>query len=213
MDLPTRETGFIGILTWFKNTHKQSIPQWKIDYLTDLCLHNNLSIKCKYIDDFIIGKSITNLETDLKWNIDRPSGIEAYDTRFKPNYTPDVMIRMGVFGGLSIKNIESEIPIEWILYGLMEDKIRPHNKFPERNLNFYDVIAEPFPISNIDDTAGKKFFDWYVRYYLGKRSEEDDSYITKWVSFTQCLKDIIKNDPSYHYLIIKQTLLQWGCES
>ena len=213
MDLPTVNTGFIGILKWFRKNYKTSIPQWKIDYITQLCLDNDLNLKCKYIDDFIIGKSITNLQTQSTWTIDKPSGIEDYDSRFKPDFTPDVMIRMGIFGGLSIKGIESEIPIEWILFALVDDKVRPNNTFQERNLNFYDVIAEPFPINTIDNMKPKNFFHWYVRYYLGKRCDEDEYYITKWEFFTTYLKNIIKKDPSYHYLIIRQTLLQWGCDS
>lgn len=202
--------GFSGILNWLKDHHRTPVPQWKIDYITRLCLDKNTrNIKCKYINDFTIGQTITNTATGESWKIDKSAGIDSYDPKFKTNYSPDVIIRMGIFGGLSLKHIESEVPIEWILYALVDDKIRPNNMFPERDINFYGTIAEPGLIGkkNLD------FFHWYFRYYFGKRSEEDEYFINKWCNYTTQLKQLMQSDASYQYLIVRQTLLQWGCKS
>jgi hypothetical protein len=201
--------GFDGIITWLKDNHKGPVPQWKINYLTKLCLDENNNLRCKYINDYVLGTVITNRLTGESWKIEKSAGVTSYDSRFKTNYSPDVIIRMGIFGGLALKYIDTEVPIEWILYALVDDKIRPYNMFPERHINFYDTIAEPF----LKDNKALDFFHWYVRYYLGKRCAEDTFFINKWNNYTSQLKQLMETDISYQYLIVRQILLQWGCKA
>ncbi len=194
------------IYDWFVRRHPKPIPQWELDYLKHL-----LEKPYKHIKEYIVGTKITSENGEI-WAIERPAGIQSYASSFKPDYTPDVIIRMGIFGGLCLNSpFISEIPIEWILFGLIDDKLRPQNSFPDQSLNFYNVIANPWPTER--DKKGlhaTAFFTWFVRYYLGKRSDDDDDYIKEWSLYTDYLKKIIKDNSEYHYLILKQNLLQWG---
>ena len=65
------------------------------------------------------------------------------------------------------------------------------------------------------------WFQWYFRYYLGKRSEDDERQINRWKGIVNRFKGIlvkmIKNKGSKfdYYSIshkIRQTLLHWGYE-
>lgn len=138
--------------------------------------------------------------------VEAQPGSTSFKQGFTIDYTPDVLIRLGIFGGLSIKGIENEIPMEWILFGLLDDKII-NDEFPEQSKNFFEIIAEPYPLGN--NTDSRHFFHWLCRYYWGKRCAEDISMINQWKEQLK-LKNEVLSKPQHKNLISKQKLLQWG---
>jgi hypothetical protein len=135
------------------------------------------------------------------------SGSNFYRKDFNPDFTPDVLIRKGIFGGLSISGLEIDIPIEWVIFPLLEDKISSNQSFPEQNLNYYPILAEIYPIKGGKDS--RRFFHWFCLYYLGKRGEHDDNMIKQWKSIGK-YRSYVDCSGDSNSLIMRQMLFQWG---
>lgn len=99
---------------------------------------------------------------------------------FKPDLSPPVLLAMGVFGGKYMTDCREEFPTDWF----NQAKLSPAGK--NNSLNFYSVDAS-LPLSHWqekgwihpDDPRG--WFQWYCRYYRGRRMpEEDMRQIKRW---------------------------------
>ncbi len=117
-----------------------------------------------------------------------------FDPRFKPGLTPKEMLSLGVFGGKYITDCQQEFPKSWFVNA----KLSPEKHDPK--LNFFKINASQ-PLSvwrdknwiNPDDPRG--WFQWYCRYYLGRRSSDDDRQIKRWLAIKRHLTQIKKNCP------------------
>lgn len=107
-----------------------------------------------------------------------PEG-ENFDPEFKPELTPKEMLELGVFGGKYMTDCQNEFPKDWF----KKAKLNP--KFHDPNLNYFKVNASQ-PLSfwrkkgwiHPDDPRG--WFQWYCRYYMGRRHEDDERQIKRW---------------------------------
>ena len=108
-----------------------------------------------------------------------PAG-ENFDPQFKPILTPKEMLELGVFGGKYMTDCIDEFPKDWFEHA----KLSPQKKNPL--LNYFEVDAsqslkvwqEKGWIYK-DDPRG--WFQWYARYYMGRRIPEEDSrQIKRW---------------------------------
>lgn len=188
-----------AVISWFRIRYNLPDVEDRVKYLNDIMRRNRL-----HIDGIGIGKQIKD------WTVTTRVGTVSYHPDFKPPFTPDIMIRLGIFGGLGIKGIENEIPIEWIIFGILGGKISsPNDVFPTQQRNYYNIIADPWPTE--DETRdSRNFFHWFCRYYLGRRSPEEDAImIGAWKEKTKFLTSVV-NDRSHNRLIHRQHLLQWG---
>lgn len=166
---------------------------------------------------------------------------------FKPNLTPKQMLKMGILGGGYFRDIYSsvtkkhykdswkEFPTEWF-------KDIPENYYKSTvydvNVNKYKVHSgaslgkkeDPFGLlyweskdwMHPQDPYG--WIQWYFRYYLGRRSPDDERQIKRWLNFAgpngrfrrrlinecktqgKCLDDRSVSPA------IRQGLLHWGYE-
>lgn len=103
-----------------------------------------------------------------------------FDPLFTPDLTPKQMLALGVFGGKYLTDCRKEFPASWF----SRAKLSPHKKDP--SLNYFGVDASQ-PLSlwrkkgwiYEDDPRG--WFQWYCRYYMGRRlPEEDQRQIKRW---------------------------------
>jgi hypothetical protein len=99
---------------------------------------------------------------------------------FAPELTPAQMLRLGVFGGKYLTDCRREFPRSWFAKARLAEGPR------DRALNFFGVDASQ-PLAawrrrgwlHPDDPRG--WFQWYCRYYLGRRlPEEDRRQIRRW---------------------------------
>ena len=98
---------------------------------------------------------------------------------FEPELTPAEMLRLGVFGGKYMTDCGREFPKSWFARAKLSAKRR------DPSLNFFGVDASQ-PLSlwrkkgwlHPDDPRG--WFQWYCRYYCGRRSEDDLRQIERW---------------------------------
>jgi hypothetical protein len=138
-----------------------------------------------------------------------------FDPEFQPQLTPRQMLAMGVFGGKYMTDCLDEFPAEWF----ENAKLSPERHNPR--LNFFQVRASK-PLSywrekgwiHEDDPRG--WFQWYCRYYMGRRHEDDQRQIRRWKAMTRHLSQIRKNCMKGDLLCRprqRQALLHWAYDS
>uniref|UniRef100_A0A069DM45 Putative cnidarian restricted protein n=1 Tax=Clytia hemisphaerica TaxID=252671 RepID=A0A069DM45_9CNID len=153
---------------------------------------------------------------------------------FRPNRTPKEILQAGAFGGGYFRPIKSgvtnekykdcwkEFPEHW--FEGVKPSLSIANSTYDKSRNFYKVKCgaslEEWESSGwikAQDPYG--WFQWYCRFYLGRRTEDDERQIGRWNRFlsrfkTNLVNKIKKADASYdNYTIspvIRQSLLHWG---
>lgn len=118
---------------------------------------------------------------------------EDFHPDFKPNLTPQEMLELGVFGGLYFGDKTKEFPKEWFKNAKLSVDGKQH-----KELNYFGVNASQ-PLSvwqakgwiHQDDPRG--WFQWYCRYYLGRRHEDDERQIKRWKAITRHAAQIVHN--------------------
>ena len=134
---------------------------------------------------------------------------------FKPQLTPKQMLAMGVFGGKYMTDCAAEFPSQWFL----DAKLSPEKH--DANLNFFQVKASK-PLSywrekgwiHEDDPRG--WFQWYCRYFMGRRHEDDDRQIRRWKAMTRHISQLRNNCMKGDLLCRprqRQALLHWAYDS
>ena len=134
---------------------------------------------------------------------------------FKPQLTPAEMLKLGVFEGKYLNDCVKEFPREWFTQAAKN--LSPEN--PDISKNLFQIKSR-LPLSDWrkrgwiipPDTRG--WFQWYCRYYLGRRIPEVDAkQIKRYKAFTRHLAQIKKNCLAGDLGCRKkqrQALLQWG---
>ena len=152
---------------------------------------------------------------------------------FSPNKTPIEIIKEGAFGGTYFRDIYSGINEKWYKNSWKEfDQLKNidakfyASDYYDKNLNKYKVKTgtslrfweNKGSINEIDPYG---WFQWYFRYWLGRRSEDDERQINRWKKivsgFRGKLVNMIKDAASKFddYSIsprIRQILLHWCYE-
>ena len=117
-----------------------------------------------------------------------------FDPRFKPDLTPKQMLAMGVFGGKYMTDTKKEFPKSWFegakLSPLRHDETL--NYFQKHASQPLNVWEEKGWINKRHDPRG--WFQWYCRYYMGRRlPEEDNRQIKRWSAMKRHVAQIKKN--------------------
>jgi len=102
-----------------------------------------------------------------------------YDEGFEPELTPPEMLALGVFGGRYMTDCRSEFPASWF----RRAKLSPGRR--DSKLNCFGVNAsQPLAVWRrkgwIDPDDPRGWFQWYCRYYMGRRSLDDVRQIRRW---------------------------------
>lgn len=130
---------------------------------------------------------------------------QNFDPAFTPDLTPKQMLQMGVFGGKYMTDCKDEFPQDWFTNAKL------CHQFHDPKLNYFGVNASQ-SLSiwrskgwiHPDDPRG--WFQWYCRYYMGRRHEDDSRQIKRWRAMTRHLSQL-KN----HFTPIRaQALLHWA---
>ena len=123
---------------------------------------------------------------------------QNFDPEFTPELSPKEMLELGVFGGKYMTDCQNEFPKDWF----KEAKLSPKKKDP--SLNFFGVDAS-LPLSVwkkkgwIHPADPRGWFQWYCRYYYGRRlPEEDKRQIKRWKAIRRHAEAIRKNCPPPH---------------
>jgi hypothetical protein len=134
---------------------------------------------------------------------------------FSPDLTPKQMLELGVFGGKYMTDCRQEFPASWFV----KAKLSPERARPE--LNYFGVKASQ-PLSYwiakgwIHHQDPRGWFQWYCRYYLDRRSEDDGRQIRRWKAMQRHVAQLRKHCPKGDLLcrpIQRQALLRWAYDS
>ena len=116
-----------------------------------------------------------------------------FHSDFKPELEPKEMLELGIFGGKYMNDCINEFPKYWFENAILSSK----NKDPD--LNYFKIDAS-MPLSHwknkgwIYDDDPRGWFQWYCRYFMGRRLvDEDIRQIKRWKSIVRHLGAIKKN--------------------
>jgi hypothetical protein len=138
-----------------------------------------------------------------------------FDPGFTPDLTPPQMLALGVFGGKYMTDCRDEFPATWF---------RGARLCPERHdpaLNFFGVNASQ-PLSvwrrngwiHTEDPRG--WFQWYCRYYMGRRGPDDARQIRRWRAMRRHITQISAHCARADHGCRRrqrQALLHWAYDS
>ena len=160
-------------------------------------------------------------------------------SEFKPNKTPKQVFKLGAFGGTYFRPIYSSItkqsyseedaikeyPENWFKGINVKKKITSPNY--DKKVNKYKVKCgsslESWEDSGwIVEQDPYGWFQWYCRYSMGRRTDDDERQIGRWLKLAgpngrfrrTLMNKIIKNNTTYDDFsispVIRQVLLHWG---
>ncbi len=137
-----------------------------------------------------------------------------FDPEFKPELTPKQMLELGVFGGKYMTDCKKEFP-KWF------NRAKLNSEFHDPKINYFKVNASQ-PLSvwiakgwiHKDDPRG--WFQWYCRYYLGRRHQDDARQIKRWKAIQRHIAQIKKNCRKGDFSCRpkqRQAVLHWAYDS
>lgn len=141
-----------------------------------------------------------------------------FHQQFKPELSPKQMLKLGVFGGRYMRDCRKEFPKDWFTKAKLHPEEKPgHSK----ELNFFGVDAsQPLSVWRkkgwIHPQDPRGWFQWYCRYYMGRRTEDDERQIKRWLAFKRHVSQIVKNCWPNDLTCRKrqrQALLHWAYDS
>ena len=154
------------------------------------------------------------MQRGYRYRLTAPCG-RGFHPDFSPDLTPRQMLAMGVFGGKYMTDCRREFPASWFAGA----KLSPARADPE--LNFFKAPASK-PLAYwvakgwIHPQDPRGWFQWYCRYYLGRRSEDDARQIKRWRAMrrhvAQLKKYCRKGDLACRP-VQRQALLHWAYDS
>jgi len=138
-----------------------------------------------------------------------------FDPDFKPELSPKEMLELGVFGGVYMRDCTDEFPPEWFNNAKLSKDIH------DPSLNYFKVDAsQPLSVWKDNDWINKNdprgWFQWYCRYYRGRRQIDDERQIKRWGAMKRHISQIQKNCPPRDLACRpkqRQALLHWAYDS
>lgn len=151
------------------------------------------------------------MQSDYSYERVAPTGA-AFAPGFDPFHTPAEMLAMGIFEGKYCNDCQDELPKQWLAKAKLSDT-------PDESINYFGIKSRQ-PLSVWRDKGWiygpdpRGWFQWYCRYYLGRRLPDiDDKQIKRWRAFSRHAGQIRANcDPGDIFCRRRQrqALLQWS---
>ena len=131
------------------------------------------------------------MQQDYRYWRTEPAG-KNFHPDFKPELTPKEMLELGVFGGKYLTDCQAEFPPDWF----KNARLNPDMHDPD--LNFFGVNASKplwywerkgwiYP----EDPRG--WFQWYCRYYMGRRCPDDERQVKRWKAMSRHIGQLRKH--------------------
>ncbi|HTH92875.1 MAG TPA: hypothetical protein VL576_00110 [Candidatus Paceibacterota bacterium] len=155
------------------------------------------------------------MQQDYSYDCIEPIG-KNFAPDFKPDLTPKEILELGVFGGKYMTDCREEFPKDWFT------KAKLCHERHDAELNYFGVNAsQPLSVWRKngwiykDDPRG--WFQWYCRYYMGRRiPQEDERQIKRWKMMTRHVGQIRNNCRRGQETCRpkqRQALLHWAYDS
>ncbi len=154
------------------------------------------------------------MQTGYTYSLVEPVG-ENFHPDFKPELAPAEMLELGVFGGKYMTDCRREFPEGWFAHA------RLCHEFHNPELNYFGVNAST-PLTYwqskgwIYHEDPRGWFQWYCRYYMGRRCPDDERQIGRWKAMVRHIAQIKGNCMPYDLNCRRkqrQALLHWAYDS
>ena len=154
------------------------------------------------------------MQQDYVYYLTLPKG-RNFDPDFSPELSPKQMLEMGVFGGKYMTDCRKEFPKDWFANA----KLCSERHDPA--LNYFKVNAsQPLSVWRekgwIYDEDPRGWFQWYCRYWMGRRCPDDQRQIRRWKAMKRHIAQVRKHcKPGDARCRPKQrqALLNWAYDS
>ncbi|MCI5108418.1 MAG: hypothetical protein MRY49_01050 [Candidatus Pacebacteria bacterium] len=156
------------------------------------------------------------MQRNYRYFLSAPAG-KNFHKDFKPDLSPKQMLSLGVFDGKYMTDCQKEFPKDWFKKAKLSQEKQDVSK------NYFKVHAsQPLYIWKKKGWINEKhdprgWFQWYARYYMGRRLKEEDArQIKRWQAMQRHVAQIVKNcrkgDVSCRPKQ-RQALLHWAYDS
>lgn len=118
------------------------------------------------------------MQRGYRYELTEPEG-RNFDPGFKPELTPPELLALGVFGGKYMTDCRGEFPASWF----ERARLCPERHDP--TMNYFGVNAsQPLAVWRkngwIHPEDPRGWFQWYCRYYRGRRGLDDERQVRRW---------------------------------
>jgi hypothetical protein len=154
------------------------------------------------------------MQRRYRYVLTEPEG-RNFDPEFTPDLSPKEMLALGVFAGKYMTDGRKEFPAAWFEHARLARGQR------DPDLNFFRVDASK-PLSywkqkgwiHEDDPRG--WFQWYCRYWMGRRMDDDARQIKRWKAIRRHIAQLKKACDKGDLFCRprqRQALLHWAYDS
>jgi len=154
------------------------------------------------------------MQKGYSYLLTEPAG-RNFHPDFCPELTPREMLELGVFGGRYMTDCAAEFPASWF----RRARLCPKRHDPAMNC-FGVNASQPLSVWRAkgwiyhEDPRG--WFQWYCRYYMGRRCPDDERQVKRWKAMkrhvAQVRKHCRRRDVSCRPRQ-RQALLDWAYDS
>lgn len=151
------------------------------------------------------------MQSGYRYRLEAPEGA-SFDLDFQPFHSPAEMLALGVFEGKYLNDCQGEFPESWFEKAKLSEVADP-------GVNYFGIKSRQ-PLSHWRDKGWihgpdpRGWFQWFCRYYLGRRLPEvDQIQIKRWRGFARHAGQIRANcHPGDIFCRPRQrqALLQWA---
>jgi len=140
----------------------------------------------------------------------------GFDREFRPDLTPKDMLALGVFGGKYMTDCCKEFPASWY------KKAKLNSERHDPKINYFGVNAsQPLSVWRKKGWINAKhdprgWFQWYCRYYMGRRGPDDERQIRRWAAMVRHVVQLKKGCRPGDLTCRRrqrQALLHWAYDS
>jgi hypothetical protein len=166
----------------------------------------------------VIKRTVTvndRMQRNFRYRLSAPIG-RKFAPGFRPELTPAEMLRLGVFGGKYMTDCKREFPRSWFT------RAKLAKERADSSLNYFGVNAsQSLSVWRrkgwINSADPRGWFQWYCRYYMGRRMPEEDArQIKRWKAMRRHMRQIQRNCEPGDLTCRKrqrQALLHWAYDS
>ena len=175
------------------------------------------------VKDYKLGGTIhvsDKMQTGYSYILSAKYG-KQFHKDFNPQLTPKQILDLGAFEGKYLNDCAGELPEEWYKSASKKGKLSPAKANPAVNafgiksrLSLHEWRKRGWIPIVPGDKDVRGWFQWYCRYYIGRRDPNVDIVqIKRWRSYKRHLAQVVKNcKPGDITCRLKQRqgLLQWA---
>lgn len=154
------------------------------------------------------------MQQGYRYKLAEPAG-KNFAPEFTPDLTPKQMLELGIFGGVYMRDCTDEFPTDWFTNAKLASGTR------DASLNYFNINASQ-PLAEweqkgwIYEEDPRGWFQWYCRYYMGRRCPDDERQIKRWKAMSRHVAQVKAHCRPGDELCRprqRQALLHWAYDS